>query len=227
MPPNPKPQSKRPRWHLLYFALAAFDLLTISASLFLNHSLMNIYSESIDVNEQWAERLAEYSALSPMATDVNMPGNEVFDTLDIKGELSERDTNLASFNESLQLAKQELSAAVESGRVTETDAKPLFEQVAKVRVAMDAMTAVQDEIFQHFRDDEGNKAGSKMATMDRKNADLAAAILSMGGAVQEIQREHFAEQEAIAHNLRRFEYMIAGFIVLMVGAVTVYGHKIA
>jgi hypothetical protein len=36
VPPNPKPQSKHPRWHLLYFALAAFDLLTISASLFLN-----------------------------------------------------------------------------------------------------------------------------------------------------------------------------------------------
>jgi len=30
---------KTPRWHLVYFVLAAFDLVTISTTLYLNHSL--------------------------------------------------------------------------------------------------------------------------------------------------------------------------------------------
>lgn len=218
---------KTPRWHLVYFVLAAFDLVTISATLYLNHSLMDIYSESIRVNEQWADRLASYSALAPMVTNVNMPGNEVFDTLDVKAELTERDSNLQAFNRSLAVAEDELVAAVKAGVVTQADAKPLFDQVVLVRVAMDSMTSVQDEIFEHFRNDEADQAGGKMATMDRENADLANAILAMGNSVQEIQRVYFAEQEWQAQRLRSYEYLIAGVIVLIIGAVTFYGHKIA
>jgi len=41
---------KKPKWHLVYFALAAFDILTVSGSLYLNHNIMNIYKDSVDVN---------------------------------------------------------------------------------------------------------------------------------------------------------------------------------
>ena len=47
----------RPRWHLLYYVLAGFDLLTISISLCLNHRLAGIYAESVHVNQAWAQRL--------------------------------------------------------------------------------------------------------------------------------------------------------------------------
>ena len=162
-----------------------------------------------------------------MATDVNMPGNEVFDTLDVESELAERDASLEAFNRSLAVAEDELIAAIKGGKVTQSDAKPLLDEVMQVRSAMDSMTAVQDVIFEHFRNDEADKAGAKMATMDRENADLANAILAMGNSVQEVQRIHFAEQEAQARSLRNYEYWIAAVIVLIIGAVTFYGYKIA
>jgi hypothetical protein len=43
---------QRLRWHWVYFILAAFDLLTISVSLGLNHQMMAIYTESVRENQE-------------------------------------------------------------------------------------------------------------------------------------------------------------------------------
>ncbi len=39
------------RWHLVYYLLAAFDLLTVSLSLYLNHRIMAIYTDSVNLND--------------------------------------------------------------------------------------------------------------------------------------------------------------------------------
>ena len=39
-----------PRWYLVYFVLAGFDIVTISVSLYLNHRLVGIYSETVAQN---------------------------------------------------------------------------------------------------------------------------------------------------------------------------------
>ena len=48
-----QPQSssqRKPKWHLIYFALATFEILTVAGSLTLNHKIMEIYSASVDIN---------------------------------------------------------------------------------------------------------------------------------------------------------------------------------
>src|SRR5688572_26087971 len=77
---------RRPRWHLLYFVLAAFDLLTIGVSMQLNHRLMGIYTQSVQMNESWADRMRRYSELGQSASEANAPGNDVFDSRDVKTE---------------------------------------------------------------------------------------------------------------------------------------------
>ena len=52
-----RPQSEVPKWHLIYFVLAGFDLVTILVSLYLNHRLVDIYTDSVAQNQEWAERL--------------------------------------------------------------------------------------------------------------------------------------------------------------------------
>lgn len=70
-------KSPRPRWHLLYYVLAGFDLLTISISLYLNHRLAGIYAESVHVNQAWAQRLDRYAKLGELANAVNATANDV------------------------------------------------------------------------------------------------------------------------------------------------------
>ena len=66
-----------------------------------------------------------------------------------------------------------------------------------------------------------------MATMDRKYALVNAAFASLNEHVRNVQQVHFDQQVATAASLRRFEYVIALFIAIMVVGVTFYGHKIA
>lgn len=95
----------QPRWYWLYFALAAFDLLTVSFSLYLNHQLTETYSQSIEVNEQWARRLGAYSELRDHASKVNAPGNDVFDSQDVDKETARLQQALGEFDQKLNSAK--------------------------------------------------------------------------------------------------------------------------
>lgn len=51
--------SGRSNWHYIYFLLAAFDLLTVCAGLYLNHRITTIYTDSVAANRIWANRLAD------------------------------------------------------------------------------------------------------------------------------------------------------------------------
>jgi signal transduction histidine kinase len=93
-----------------------------------------------------------------------------------------------------------------------------------------AMTEMTDEanlIFSYFAQEQPELAGRRMATMDRKYANLNRALADMRQDVASIQRHNFDEQQAMAASLANLDYVIAGFILLMVGAATLYGHKMA
>ena len=47
----PMKRSAPAQWHRVYFLLAAFDVLTVSVSLYLNHRIMSIYRQS--VADEW------------------------------------------------------------------------------------------------------------------------------------------------------------------------------
>ena len=86
-PPTAAPRSWRPlhlatalvrrgiRWHWVYFALAAFNVLTVSSSLYLNNLLVESYQGSVAENRQWAERLGAIVDLVAYASAVNAPAN--------------------------------------------------------------------------------------------------------------------------------------------------------
>jgi len=46
-----------PRWHYFYFALAAFDLITVASSLALTHNLMRIHEQSVERSAEWASKV--------------------------------------------------------------------------------------------------------------------------------------------------------------------------
>ena len=72
-------RSAPPKWHRLYYLLAAFDLFTVVLSLVLNHQTRGVFARSIEVNQVWSQRLADYSELGQLAAAVDAPGNDIFD----------------------------------------------------------------------------------------------------------------------------------------------------
>src|SRR3954449_10462619 len=135
-PPQPAPATRsRPKWHYVYFLLAAFDLVTVSAGLYLNHRIMNIYLRSVEVNRVWAERVAAYSHLGELAGDVDAPGNDVFDTRNVQGESQRMENAVRAFDLDLQKQRDELDA-----ELTASDAAPLVELLDAIAIAKTQMT---------------------------------------------------------------------------------------
>ncbi|NOT30170.1 MAG: response regulator [Planctomycetes bacterium] len=196
-PPVPK-EARAPRWHWLYLALAAFDVLTVCTSLVLNHRLVEIHTESWRMS-------ALVSNLRESASAANAPGNDVFDTQDVPGERARFQEALFGFENALIAM-----SAHAPGREVE---------LVAIRQAMARMAGEAELIFRAFEHGQPERAGEHMATMDRKYGGVGAGISEFERGVRQAQ---FAE----AASLVRLESVIGGSVVLMVLAALYYGHKL-
>ncbi len=216
-----RPQTFVPRWHLIYFVLAGFDLVTISVSLYLNHRLVGIYTESVEQNQEWAERLDRYSTLGQTANEVNATANDVFETRDVAAESAKMRESLAEFERQLAAARMDMLQHLTPGQ-----SAALLKRLDAVTTTMNAQVADGEKVFEFLEHRDFDRAGEHMARMDRHHAQLNTALSRLRGEVSRIQADQFEQQRQLAATLRGCEYLIAGAIVLMVAGVTVYGYKL-
>ncbi len=215
-------KAKAPRWHLLYFVLAAFDLLTVALSLTLSHHLMDNYEASVQTNSEWATRLRGITELASLAQVVNAPGNDIFDSRDVTLERARRDAAIARYNTGYAAVLADLQR-----NVSPAESAATLAALTQTRIAMAQMIDEADNIFEQFKLGRPAAAGRRMATMDRKYGVLTGSIAAAINAVQEQQSAALQTQVTRARELRSFETVIGVLIVLMVLGVTVYGHKIS
>jgi signal transduction histidine kinase/ActR/RegA family two-component response regulator len=211
-----------PRWHHVYFVLAAFDLITVLFSLALTHNLMSIHERSVETSRQWSQRLGAITELSDLAQAANAPGNNVFDTGNVAVERPLRDAAVAAFNARLTAIARELNANVSAEERAE-----ISHALGEAAISMTAMIAQSEWIFRHFEQGNRRAAGQRMAAMDRTYAGVTQNISAAINGVQRVQSNYLEEQTAVADNLRAFETVIVVFILMMVGGVTFYGHRIS
>jgi signal transduction histidine kinase/ActR/RegA family two-component response regulator len=209
------------RWHLVYYVLAAFDLITVLLSLLLTHNLMSIHERSVETSRHWAERLGAITQLSDLAQAANAPGNDVFDTGNVPVERARREAAVTAFDARLSSVAQELNASVSPGERAEISAA-----LGEARVSMTAMVAQSELIFRHFENGNRRAAGQRMAAMDRTYAGVTQNISRAINSVQHVQLAYLMHQTAVAERLRALETVIVILILIMVAGVTFYGHKI-
>jgi PAS domain S-box-containing protein len=214
--------TSRPRWHLLYFVLAAFDLLTIGVSLSLNHRLMKVHTESVRVNQEWSDRRGLLSELGRLAAAVNAPGNDVFDSHDVPAESGRMRAALVEFDAALAARRRDLV-----DNVRDENGPKLLGYLDGVGTALSNMVEEAHLIFTYFEGNQAAKAGARMATMDRKFAQLNVRLGEVRTAIQDIQNLNFSRQNTVIASLRRYEYVIAVAILLMVFGIAFYGHKLS
>ncbi len=223
-------KKRPPRWHRVYYLLALFDVLVVLTGLFINHRIVSVYDRSIQTNHEWAKRLNDYSQLRRLAGAVNAPGNDVFASHDVDGESARMREALRVFNERVVSMDDDLLNELREGHVSEavakTDVGRLAANLEEIKGAMAEMTAESDLIFSHFRHEQPELAGRQMAVMNRRYARLREAIANLGDNVSSIQEKILVQEQAAANSLRKFEYLIAALVLLMVGGATAYGHKI-
>ncbi len=209
-----------PRWYWLYFLLAALDVITVLVSLGLNHRLMTIYEESVSVNQEWASRLSRYADIAALAGEVNAPGNDVFDTRDVTRETARMNKALKAFNHELGSARDEIAG------VWSAEAKSLLGDFTEIDKSMKEMVLEAGLIFGYLDRKQPDKAGERMATMDRKYASVNAALGRLSRHVRTIQKSHFDRQVETAQALKRIEYVISALVILMIIGALYYGSRV-
>ncbi|MCA1658668.1 MAG: PAS domain S-box protein, partial [Verrucomicrobiaceae bacterium] len=129
---------------------------------------------------------------------------------------------LHAWKERIAVLRQELSESK-----GEAQGQFLLADLKAVDAAMDEMIAESDLIFSFFTRNEADRAGERMATMDRKFAHVNTALARLRERVSMTQRQHLNAEQASAKALQKFEYLIALLILVMVAGATVYGRKMA
>ena len=209
---------KSPRWRYAYHLLAVFVLLTVCGGLLLNREIMVVYTNSLNVNRVWVERIEAYSHLGELAADLNAPGNDVFDNRDVVKEAARMQIADAIFDRALQAQRFDSQSHL--------DTQPLLKHFDAIAVAKREMVEEALLIFEYFLGSRQDLAGKRMATMDQKFASLSAALLALRSSVAEIQKRNFDEQTAAVSVLHQYEYVIGLLVVLMVLWGGFYGTKV-
>ncbi len=215
-------RAARPRFHLIYFALALFDLLAVCLGLFLIDRLTHVHRQSVQASQDWGHRLEASAELMQLAAAVDAPGNEIFDSRDIEGESRRLDESLAAFDRRADELRQELSRNLDSA-----DAGTLLKRLDSLELAMARLVSEARTILELFRHEDLQAAGERMAAMDRQFVQVIGALSDFGVEVGRLQRAHFQRQIATADTWRKLEYVVAGLIVLMVVGVTLYGQALS
>lgn len=220
-PAKPLLENRKSRLHLIYFALAAFDIIAISCTLFLSHSIMTTYESGVRTSRDWAVHVSDLAILGELARETNAPGNDVFESGDVAKERARRDAALARFDLQWAKLRQDMNTTI-----AEEDRLPFTNATDAIRRSMDVMIEESEKIFQWIETGDRTQAGGMMASMDRRYGDLTRSILDAVNEIQKIQIEHLENQVETAQRLRAFESFIGGLIVVIVICVAVYGSKI-
>jgi two-component system, NtrC family, sensor kinase len=210
------------KWQYIYYALVAFNLLTVSSSLYLNHRIMGIYTQSIEVNRHWAVRLETYSDLGQFLSAINAPGNDIFDSQDVVLESKKLDSAQDAFQRNLSVIRKDLQTQVDPAQ-----GKQLLNDLDAVEAATVEMVAEAQLIFSDFRQKRLDMASRRMAMMDRKYHQVNHSLVTFRRDVSKLQQNLLEEQKIAADGFRQSQFTIAGAMLLMMCGVTFYGHQLA
>ncbi len=220
-PANPK-KRKWLTWYHLYCLLAAFDVLTISASLYLNHAVLGIYSASVEENSAWSDRIGNYSKLSELAAAVNAPGNDAFDSGDIVDERRRLAEAHAAIQKATTTARQDLEQ-----NTRREDSHELLRQLSKIDAQVALIHKEATAVFVELEDNRQDSAGSRMAAMDRCFSQTLVLIGALCEKVRDSQSARFEAETTRAQQFSTFVLALAGVVCLILCLATWYAHKMA
>jgi signal transduction histidine kinase len=230
-------------WHVIYYVLAVFNVLTVSAALYLNLRITDMYVNAVASNHDWAQLLADATALEDLTGIVNSAGNDIFESGDPGAESQRLERASVGAQERLKALANDLLVTLPPDQ-----APAVLGQLDEVSRRIALMTDQARGVLALYRQGKRDAAARSMAGMDREYGRLLAALRELrvrfaearaprpvavldpatGERVPESGRwERFRRQTQTAAELQRSEFVLGVLIVLMVAAAVVYGRKIA
>jgi len=217
-----KPQQNYPKWYIGYYCLAAFSLVAVIANLYFSNRITSLYQGTIVVNQQWADRRNHISELGALASRVNAPGNDVFESRNVVAESQRMRVALTLFTNQMKTIQAEVYRNVHPDLST-----PILAELRVVNRCMTEMVNEADLIFSYFQRNLPNLAGERMAIMDQKFAGLTEALHNLETKVSRTNTQLLEQQAEMAMLVQKLGYIVAILVLLIVSGAVLYGRKIA
>ncbi len=216
------PSSDRaPRWHLIYYALAAFDIVTVVATLILSGSILAIYVNSVDESSVWASRAGDLSDLSLILVGVNTPGNDVFESKAPNLEAENLAAHHDHFISLYQKIRQDFET-IEDAQLSEE----LENTLHQVYLGESMIVNEAKIVFSFYQNNKKEEAGNHMAVMDQHFANASTLLARVNKLIRERQHSLLENEIKKAQDLKKYEYYVVASIIFMISCVLVYGHKL-
>ncbi len=207
----------------MYYLLGGFDVLSVLASLLLSTLLMQQYTASVEENQTWSDLRTSIEALGQVATQANGPGNDVFENKDVAGESTRLKAFVAEYQRRQEAAERAIDLAVPDVAL----ATEMHKQLEAARVEFDEMVSEANTIFAAFSRNDPDEAGKHMAQMDRSLAATGEALAAMSASARGLQANALDAQLKSAATMQKYEWLLVGFVALMVIFIIQYGGKLA
>ena len=209
------------RLHRLYYLLALFNALTVAASLYIGHEMIDIVRSSVQGHRVTQSSLDRFSELGRLAQAANLPVNDVFADRAIDLHADEFREAAAAFAAAVEAERQE------AGRLPADEQAILVIHLDDAHTAMAAMERDAAEVFVNLRAGKVAEAASAMARADRNYSRISGTLRQMRGDAVRLQARLLDRQEVAANNTRWYELATAFAVLVMVATAAIYGQQSA
>jgi signal transduction histidine kinase len=206
--------------HRVFLLLALFNVVVMALGLFLNQQLLDVYRESVHANQQWESRLTRYLDLQRLAANVDAPGNNLFETKNVRAESRRFSDARRVFEARLSQLHQGLSS------LRQADRTALGSDFLRVGSLMGPMASGTRRIFDLYGGGDTAGAAAEMAAVNRSYGQLTLAFDRLRSDVADIQRGLLRDQSAHADDVQWSQRLMAGLVAIMIGAALLYARKL-
>jgi len=213
----PGPKSHR-RVHLVYFALASFDLLCVLAGLLLSSHFASIFERTVDYRQSWDAIFTEMWELNDLVMETSTPVVEMFETGDPVGKSRKFEANLKALEQTVARLQQELNAPdrIEPGQ----------DAIAALHLVRGTLKLVAEHgrsSFSSYYNGWLPKAAHCMSMTEGFANRLKQQFHGAMASILLLTRNYENQNISEVRSLRSYEFLVAGLVLLMVAAITTYG----
>lgn len=224
-----KPARQRQQWHLLYYALAAFNILTVGFTLWLNHQMQDAFSRSIEISHNWDRRLQDYGNLYSLSQTVQARCNEVFINKDVARLREELRQSQRNINNRIRATRGDAIKAgtnLDGTRQDEVANQKLVGEFDKLLTAVENLMGTADDLFDHIATDAPEAAARRLINVNRDYAQIPSILAELRLRVSGIQTAVFDRQMEEVGRLRRMEFVVFILVLVMLCGAVFYGGRI-
>ena len=210
-----------PKVHLIYFLLAAFDLMAVGGGLYLSHRFASIFEENVAVNEQWSRRFQDVWKLGDVVSRIGEPGSHVFESNDPALERNRLSNAFGDFNATLAAVRREVMSNTEQS----VSSRPIGAMRSLTDIVV-TMVKQSREAISLYEQSKYREAGIAISELQRMHVTTRQKLDETIQVVRSLQERFAKEHHDQVLSLKGFEYLIGAGMVFMVCCVALYGHWI-